>query len=389
MLGIGGADEVPTHDIKLLIPDLPGAEELLPYLRRLDSNRWYTNFGPLVRELEATLAAGWPVPLVPTPVELDPLQVVTLNTGTAPLELGIAALGLAPGGEVLLPAFNFPASAAAILRNGLQPVFADVAADSWQLTPSLAREAANLRRLVLVIPVATFGCPLDVQAWDAFVADTGIPVLLDAAAAFGNQTIGRRASVAFSMHATKPFGIGEGGLLVTRDAAMAARVRRMSNFGFERGRAMEVATNAKLAEIAAAVALAQLSRWPAVWAARRDRWAVYRERLGAIPVALQAGFAADQIPATLVLNLHVSATPIASQLKTSGIETRRWYCPPLYRHPAFAQCALFGAPTSRDTLSVTEQLANQTLGIPWHNFLTPHDMEVVTDTLVRALQHVQ
>ena len=377
------------HDIKLLIPDMPGTDELLPYLRRVDQNRWYTNFGPLVRELESTLANDWPVSPASGSGDLEPLQVVTLNSGTAPLELGIAVLGLTAGSEVLLPAFNFPASAAAILRNGLRPVFADVASDSWQLTPAIAREASRLRRLALVIPVATFGYPLDVAAWDAFVVDTGIPVLFDAAAAFGNQAIGSQVSVSFSLHATKPFGIGEGGLFVTRDVAMAARVRRLSNFGFEQGRAMEVATNAKLSEFAAAVAQAQWARWPGVWAARQGLWPDYRARLTAMPLGLQAGFGEKQLPATLVVNLNRHATLVASQLKASGIETRRWYCPPLYRHPAFAHCDLVGAIGAGEGLPVTEQLADRTLGIPWHNFLTADDVDAVIDTLSSALGNDQ
>ena len=136
------------HTIKVLVPDLPAADSLLPWLRRMDAARWYTNFGPLVRELEETLASEWPVAPPAGADDLPPLQVVTLNTGTAPLELGIAALGLRQGGDVLLPALNFPALAAAVLRNGLRPVFADVAPDSWQLTPALAREGANRRPLV-------------------------------------------------------------------------------------------------------------------------------------------------------------------------------------------------------------------------------------------------
>jgi dTDP-4-amino-4,6-dideoxygalactose transaminase len=377
--------QMTIHDIKLLIPDLPDAEGLLPYLQRVDQSRWYTNFGPLVRELEATLADEWPVSQTNSAIEFEPLHVVTLNTGTAPLELGIAALSLQSGSAVLLPAFNFPASAAAIMRNGLQPVFADVETDSWQLTPEIARAAARVRRLALVIPVATFGCPLDVQAWDAFVIDTGIPVLFDAAAAFGNQAVGRHVSVSFSLHATKPFGIGEGGLFVTRDAALAARVRRLSNFGFERGCAQEAATNAKLSELAAAVALAQWARWPDWWAARQCLWERYRDRLNALSLALQAGFGVSEVPATLVVNLNRPAASVANQLKDAGIETRQWYCPPLYRHPAYAHCDLIDIDGESESLRVTEQLSTQTLGIPWHNFLANEEIDGVLGVLTRAL----
>ena len=377
------------HTIKVLVPDLPAADSLLPWLRRMDAARWYTNFGPLVRELEETLASEWPVAPPAGADDLPPLQVVTLNTGTAPLELGIAALGLRQGGDVLLPALNFPALAAAVLRNGLRPVFADVAPDSWQLTPALAREAANRRPLALVMPVATFGCPLDVVAWDAFVEDTGIPVLLDAAAAFGNQAVGRRVSVSFSLHATKPFGIGEGGLLVTRDAALAARIRRLSNFGLEQGQALAVGTNAKLSEYAAAVGLAQWARWPDRQAERRIQWTRYRAGLAGLPgVGLQIGFEAAPLPAPVVLRLPCAAEGAAAALARSGIETRRWYCPPLHQHSAFAAYPVSG-PAGTAVLPVTNQLTKHTLGVPWHNFLQEDDMVLIVQALHALLEELR
>ena len=102
--------------IRLLIPDLPLAESLLPWLQRIDAARRYTNFGPLVQELELTLAQHWPVAAeIEAPA---PLQVQTLNTGTAPLELAIAAMDLPAAGEVLLPAYTYPASAASVEPSG-------------------------------------------------------------------------------------------------------------------------------------------------------------------------------------------------------------------------------------------------------------------------------
>lgn len=374
---------------RLLMPDLPAADVLLPWLRRMDASRQYANFGPLVQELEQMLAQHWPTALKADGDVLPPLHVVTLNTGTAPLELGMAALGLAKGGGVLLPSFCFPATAAAVLRSGLQPVFSDVAPDAWQLTPAMARDAARHRRLALVMPVATFGSPLDTAAWDAFVHETGIPVLMDAAAAFGNQAVGRRAAVSFSMHATKPFGIGEGGLLVTRDGALAARVRQLSNFGLQDGQALVVGTNAKLSEYAAAVALAQWSRWPALQAGRAAQWRRYSQRLSALHgVRLQSGFGAGALPSPVVLRLACDAGGVAVALARQGIDTRRWYCPALHRHPAFAASAVIG-PQGVAVLPETDHLTRHTLGVPWHNFLKEEGMIFVVQALELALREWQ
>ena len=374
---------------RLLIPDLPGADALLPWLKRMDNSRQYSNFGPLVQELEQTLAQHWPTPAVAGGNGLPPLHVVTLNTGTAPLERGMAALGLVKGGEVLMPAFGFPATAAAVLRSRLQPVFADVAPDVWQLTPAMARDAARQRRLALVMPVATFGCPLDAAAWDAFVDETGIPVLMDAAAALGHQAVGRRVAVSFSMHATKPFGIGEGGLLVTRDAGLAARVRQLSNFGFQDGQALVVGTNAKLSEFAAAVALAQWARWPTLQAGRSAQWSRYSVGLSDLRgVRLQSGFEVGALPSPVVLHLACDAGAVAAALERRGIETRRWYCPALHRHPAFAGCLVMG-PQGGTVLPVTDHLERHTLGVPWHNFLQEEDMVLVVQALMVAMRERQ
>lgn len=374
------------HKIKLLIPDLPLVESLLPWLRRIDNARWYTNFGPLMRELEDALAGQWPIATITDDATSMPLRVVCANSGSGALEMGIAALRLRQENEVLLPAFTFPATAGAVLRSGLHPVFADVAADTWQLTPAMARDAAKQRPLALVIPVATFGCPLDITAWDRFVEDTGIPVLMDAAAAFGNQSIGQRAHATISLHATKPFGIGEGGLFVTRDQDVAERVKRLSNFGFHHGQVDTVGTNGKLSEYAAAVALAQWSRWPDLQAKRRETWAAYSKLLATLPnVTLQSGFGTTAVPANVVLHLACATDSVTAALTRSGIETRRWYCPPLHRHPAFSSCPAIGATAGNVELPMTEELATRTIGLPWHNFLAEEDLASILEALASAL----
>ena len=370
----------PLVHIPLLVPDMPAAEELLPWLMRIDAARWYSNFGPLVQAFEATLAGCW------LPGRL-PVKVVTLGSGTAALELAIGALALSTGAQVLVPAFTFPATASAVLRHGGIPLFADVSPTTWQMTPELARRVAEQHRLALVMPVATFGCPVDVVGWDAFVEETGIPVLIDAAGAFGNQAVGVHSAVAFSFHATKPFGIGEGGALVTRNERLAERVRRLSNFGFKKGGlVLEAGTNAKLSEYGAAVGLAQWERWPSMQAMRRDKWASYRAHLAALPgVGLQAGFDGVALPAPAVLHLPCEADLAAKALARSGIETRRWYCPPLHQHPAFAGLPVVG-PQGDAVLPETDRLANHALGVPWHSFLQEEDMVFIAHALRTALE---
>lgn len=353
--------------IRCLIPDLPALPDLLPYLECIERNRWYTNFGPLLLQYESRLA------------EITGGYCVTLASGTAALELALAALALPAGGRVLLPAFTFPATLLAVLRNGLQPVFADVEARSWTLTPAIARMALRWHPYTLVLPVACLGLPLPAAAWDAFTQETGVPVLMDAAAALGSQRIGETSHAAFSLHATKPLGIGEGGVFATPDAELAERVRCMANFGFSQGKVVcQGATNAKLSEYAAAVGLAQLARWPALRQRRCAVWAAYRAALAEVAHAAWQPFDAHTPPAVLSVALGLEAETMAGRLARAGVETRRWYAPPLHRHPAFSGIERAGPD---EDLPVTEHLYRYCLGLPFHAFLSHEDVAAVVENL--------
>lgn len=372
------ADVSISVPIPVLKPDLPIARDLLPWLELIDASGQYTNFGPMVRRFESALADSFAIAGMPC-------NAVTTSSGTAALELGLAAHDLPRGSRVLLPSFTFAAAAGIVLRMGLEPVFADVDVLTWQLTPNIARTAAQRVPLALVLPASAFGCTVDVDGWDRFVADTGIPVLIDAAAAYGNQQIGQAAAVVFSFHATKPFGIGEGGMLVTRDGTLSARIRRLSNFGFANGVSHAVGTNAKMSEYAAAIGLAQLDRWPARQQRRRVLWDGYSALLSALPGTLmQQGFRHAALPAVAVLRLPLPAEPAGDALKKAGIHTRRWYHPPLHLHPAFADCARVG-PMGDTQLMNTEFLATHALGLPWFADMSEAQCERVARTLHTVL----
>lgn len=358
---------MPVH--ALMIPDLPSSAELVPWLERIDASRRYSNFGPLVAELEAALGV-W---LSETGSRRT--EAVTLSSGTAALELGLQAMDLPSGARVAVPSLTFPATAHAVLRCGLHPVLCDVDPESWLLTPDIARATD----CDAALPVSTFGMPQPIEAWDAFTADTGRPVLIDAASALGWQPVGRTTTVAFSLHATKPFGCGEGGVFATAAPSTAARVRRLGNFGYSDRVAIEPGTNAKMSEYAAAVALAQLARRAHLIGERLRIRDAYGSRLARLAdVRRQAGTDATP-PSVLCLRLPRPAAGLSAALGRRGIETRAWYCPPLYRHPAFSGCERAGA------LPVTETLGERLLGLPFHHHLSDAAIEEIVDALAACL----
>ena len=158
-------------------PRLPEAEALLPYLREIDGSRWYSNFGPLSRRFERALAQHFGV---------SPGTVLTVANATLGLSLALADAADGRAGLCMVPAWTHAASAAAIVNAGLTPWFVDVDPGSWQLLPSAARTllAQSPDQLRAILAVSPFGAAVDVEAWDALAAETGIPVVLDAAAAF-------------------------------------------------------------------------------------------------------------------------------------------------------------------------------------------------------------
>ena len=368
-----GPSNSSRYAIRCLVPNLPPASELLPYLERIEQNRWYSNFGPLLLEYENRLA------------QMIGGRCVTLSSGTAALELGITALALPAGSHVILPAFAFPAPLLAVLRCGLQPVFCDVCPDTWTLTPEIALEALARSDCKLVLPVSTFGHPLPTEAWDRFAQTTGVAVLMDAAPALGLQRVGKLAHAAFSLHATKPLGIGEGGVFATSDADLAERVRRITNYGLAHGLVSHPGgTNAKLSEYAAAVGLVQLERWPELLNRRLSIWRQYSAALSELPgIRIQAGW--TELPPTLLsVHLPVNASRVAIAMTAAGIETRRWYLPPLHHHPLFAGMDRLG-PHGETTLPVTENIALHHLGLPFHTYLSEGDISSISQAVGACL----
>jgi dTDP-4-amino-4,6-dideoxygalactose transaminase len=350
--------------IKVMVPHMPTADDLLPLLRRIDNAKQYTNRGPLVVELEQVLTK-----LVGAPA-------ITVGNGTVALELALRALSLPLGSGVLVPAVTFAASGLAIANAGLRPVLADVDQDTWQLTAKTAAWAAERCLISAAMPVAAFGMPVAVEPWERFAEETGLPVVIDAAGAISEQCVSTASDVltAFSLHATKFVGAGEGGFIATHDHAMRARLLGLSTFG--RG-----GTNAKLSEYHAAVALASLCvyRMDARMARGSEIATAYADGLAALPVKLQRVPSASATLLPVLLPTRVGADAVQRGLAARRIETKRWYLPFLDELEQFAGCAC-------EALFVTQNLRDGLLGLPFHTSMSVHDVRTVCRELSWIIQ---
>ena len=363
------SDEEP---LALLRPQLPSAEELRPYLERIDASAWFTNFGPLSQQLESDLAKTFGAE--------PPVHVATTSSGTLAIELALSALRLPAGSRVLLPSLTFPATATAICRAGLVPVFGDVDPQTWALEVATAEGCVD--QIDAVLPVAIFGRQCDAHAWDQFTARTGKPVVIDAAGAFGNQSPGATTAAVFSMHATKALACGEGGFVASTDPEFIRRAWVGSNFGFDGGVVQHPGTNAKLSEYHAALALAALAQWPET---RQRRLKLDRQMQAALhPLArridLHAPSTGQRVRPVFVVRIPSGVDDaLVTALAKEGIETRRWYHPPLHEHPAFADAERIGE------LPATRRLARQLLGLPFHLALPDDAPDRIAAALDRTL----
>jgi dTDP-4-amino-4,6-dideoxygalactose transaminase len=343
--------------IPVMRPQLPSLERLAPYLERIDRARFYTNFGPLALELEDRLAAHY---------GLASGTVSSVANATLGLAIALTAQGPQPGTLCAMPGWTFIASAHAAVNAGLIPFFIDVDRDTWALDASaVAEQIARAPAPVgAVMPVAPFGLPLDVSAWDAFHAKTGIPVVIDAAAGFDSLVPGDSPAVV-SLHATKVLGTGEGGFVVCRDAGLIRRVRAACNFGLNPHRQAEMtATNAKMSEYHAAVGHAALDEWGEARTAWMSVAGAYRSALdGSNQIRFQDGFGESWISSTCVLRT-IDTTPeqIDAALAGFGIEIRHWWSKGAHTHPATLRFP-------RGPLPVTDILAHSTIGVPFYRDL--------------------
>ncbi|HLY79887.1 MAG TPA: aminotransferase class I/II-fold pyridoxal phosphate-dependent enzyme [Caulobacteraceae bacterium] len=354
-------------------PRLPTRAAIAPYLDRIDEARWYSNYGPLVRELEARLAARLG----------DGAAVATVANGTVALTLALQAAGARPGTLCLMPAWTFVATAHAAIVAGLTPYFVDVDPQTWMLDPAATRDAiaAAPAEVGAVMPVAAFGRVPDLAAWRELADATGLPVIVDGAAAF-DALRSAPVPVTVSLHATKGVAAGEGGYVACEDPGFVEKVRALAAFGFHGSRISQTpATNAKISEYAAAVALASLDAWPA----DRARFALTAQRLRAAlaltpEISFQPGWGSEWVSSVCVVATpDGAAAEMARAMAAAKVETRDWWGAGCHRHPAFAHCP-------RAPLRVTDQLAAATLGLPYFIDLGEDDCGRIIESLHQALK---
>jgi dTDP-4-amino-4,6-dideoxygalactose transaminase len=262
-------------------------EEIAEVVDSLRSG-WITT-GPKVQRFEAACAEY-----------LGGTEIVAVNSATAGLHLALLALELQPGDEVITSPLTFTATVNTIVLAGGRPVLADINPATLQLDPDAAAERVTPRTRAL-IPVHFAGQPCDLDAFRSLAERHGLALIEDAAHALGTEYRGRRigvdsAAAVFSFHPTKNITTGEGGIVATRDAALAERLRRLRFHGISKDAWLRYAAQGipqydvteaglkyNMLDLQAAIGLHQLPKLEGFIAARDRMARTYDEALARLP----------------------------------------------------------------------------------------------------------
>jgi dTDP-4-amino-4,6-dideoxygalactose transaminase len=306
------------------------------------------------------------------------------------------ALGLRPGAEVIVPSFTFAATAQALLWNRLVPVFCDCLPGTCTLDP--ADVERNLTPSTgAICGVTIYGLPPDIDALLDIGRRANVPVYFDSAQGLGStyksQPLGSFGSCeVFSLSPTKVVTGIEAGLLTTNDPAVAERVRSMRDYGKDpvKGEEMvHLGLSARISELHAAVALIGLRHVDELVKARRERIARYRDRLGHLPGCRVQQFPYDRATSGNYFVLFIgdgarrSRDEVYEELKKSGIQTKRYFYPPVHAQSVFQQYPM----RLSARLTQTEQAGREGLALPLYSHMTNREIDVVCAEVERLLAY--
>lgn len=363
---------VPFLDLKTQYAEV--ADRVGPEVTEILTTGAYV-LGPHNKGLEAEIA------------ELHGVKhAIAVNSGTDALRIAMQACGIGPGDEVITCAFTFVASVEVILQVGATPVFVDVRAHDFMMDPALI-ESKITPRTKAILPIHLFGQLADMGPIMEIACKHNLIVLEDAAQAVASHQNGKYAgnfSVAsgLSFYVTKNLGAaGDGGMILTNDAAVDASCRslRVHGMGRERYYYDEVGYTSRMAELQACFLRAKLSRL-ADWNDARSR--IAERYLAEMP--------GDEIhlPSINPGNNHTwhqftirssQRDQIQAGLKERGIDSMIYYPVPLHFHAPYAHLA------ERGSLPITEQISNEVLSLPVHSHMRDEEVTHVIASMKETL----
>ncbi|HEY3935335.1 MAG TPA: DegT/DnrJ/EryC1/StrS family aminotransferase [Gemmatimonadales bacterium] len=340
------------------------------------STRWIGQ-GPAVARFETEFAARF----------CRGLPAAAVGSGTDALHLAYLLAGVGPGDEVITPLFTCTATNIPLLYIGAKPVFADVQRDSLNIDVDHVRRLVTSRTRAIVC-VHYGGLPCEMDELHAIAADAGVPVIEDAAHAVGASYHGRPIGgispfTIFSFQAIKHITTGDGGMLVMQDQSLLARAQRLRWFGIDRAGKQnaiwdnditDIGYKYQMTDIAAAMGLAALEEWDAVFALRRQLFATYERGLaGVAGVEFVGGGLSDRTHAAWLCTVFArDRIGLQRKLREHRIESNQVH----YRNDRYS---IFRE--SRGAFPNMDSIEHDYLVLPLHTHMTAADAERVVDVI--------
>ncbi len=360
--------------LSIIRPTLPSMNEIM----QLVGPSWdagTVTLGPIVRLLEEEMCQ-----------RSGARYCVALSNCTAGLMMIPGALGLRAGEEVIVPSFTFAATVQALLWNGVIPVFSDCLPGTCTIDPDdIERNLSP--KTAAICGVSIFGLPPDTEALLDLGHRKGLPVYFDSAQGLGATYRGWPlggfgACEVFSMSPTKVVTAIEGGLLTTNDRAFAERIRSLRDYGKDpvKGEEMHhLGLSARMSELHAAVGLLSLRMMDELVKARKELIAIYRDRLGTLPGCWVQKFPADRTTSGnyfvlfITENAKASRDEVCEALKVAGIQTKRYFYPPIHEQALFKRLPM----RVSSNLQHTMKISREGLALPLYSHTTLEEIHYV------------
>lgn len=332
-------------------------------------------------------------------------HAVAVNSCTAGLHLSCLAVGLQPGDEVIVPAMTFCATINAVIHAGAVPVLVDVEPDSFNMDPEQVRRKISPRTKV-IIPVHFAGRACNMDALAAIAREHGLKIIEDCAHAIETEFHGQKTGTfgdcgVLSFYSTKNVVTGEGGMVLTNDAKIAARLKilalhgmsqdawkRFSDDGYKHYEVVEVGFKYNMMDLQAAIGMHQIQRVDKYWQRRLEIWKRYNEAFAGLPVRLPAPFGKDSLHALHLYTLLIDEkqSPVTRDQFIIELHKRKIGTGVHYRaipvHPVYQR--LFG--WKPQDFPVADAIGRETVSLPLSAKLTEKDVDDVIRTVRETLQ---
>jgi len=357
----------------------------IDYVTDAATTGWYDGAGEYPHRFERAFASY-----------LEVKHAVSLPSCTSGLHLALAALGIGPGDEVIVPDVTWIASAAPISYVGAVAVFADIDERTWCLSSQSVRECIT-EKTKAILAVDLYGGIADYAELRLLAEEHGLKIIEDAAEAFGSEYEGCKAGTlgdvaAFSFHGSKTMSTGEGGMLVTDDDELYARVMQLRDHGREPGdvlfRNMEVAFKYKMPPVSAAIGLGQVERAEELVVRKREIFNWYHEALSEVN-GVQLNHEPDNtknsywmVTAVLDPKLGWPKEKLMGALDKEGIDSRPMFYP---LSSLSAYDGVFQSAMARDRNEVSYRITPWGINLPSALCLKKGQVQRVVDALIQIL----